>query len=493
MDRRIGGKPDARTGRIQAEPPVNERELRALAAALDTEPAAALSALAAHAKKRAAREMLERIFSDRAALYAALCSPEPKARKNAARVLGAFANERDADALIGALQAEQTRFVIPSILLALGAVAGEQAGAAIRDYTPPAAADESEKKHVSEIEDAHKKALDALVRDEPLPQRTRLDRPHEIRLVPPAGFGQMLYDEAVSRGFAASLQSEGVVVTTDRIKTLQELRCAQELLLPLGADVPLEAARIAALAGPVLTRPYRVELRGYAGDRGAFIRDVCDALGGGDNPSRYADELRLVCRGSGCDVFIRPRNVPDTRFAYRKRALPASIHPVQAACLARYALSFVSAARPRTLDPFCGSGTLLFELERAAASALIGVDISERALDAARENAAAAHSGARFVHKDILKFEPREPFELILTNMPFGNRVGTHSANEALYGGFVRALPALLAPGGVAVLYTMEHRLLTACLGRAPELLIAAELTTEAGGLNPRVTVVRRR
>ena len=82
-----------------------------------------------------------------------------------------------------------------------------------------------------------------------------------------------------------------------------------------------------------------------------------------------------------------PRDVPDTRFAYRKRALPASIHPVQAACLARYALSFVSCARPRTLDPFCGSGTLLFELERVVPTALIGVDVSERALDAARENA----------------------------------------------------------------------------------------------------------
>ena len=105
----------------------------------------------------------------------------------------------------------------------------------------------------------------------------------------------------------------------------------------------------------------------------------------------------------------------------------------------------------------------------------------------------AAHSGARFVHKDILKFEPREPFDLILANMPFGNRVGTHSANEALYRDFAHALPKLLASDGVAVLYTMEHRLLAACLKNEPGLVVAAELATEAGGLNPRVTVVRKK
>ena len=484
--------PSPRVNPREEEALVTEQQLQVLVSTITTEPVTALSALAAHAKKRAARETLEHIFSERTILYAALSAPEPKARKNAARVLGAFANERDTDALIRALETEQTRFVIPSILLALGAIANEAAGKAISAYVPPAAGDETEEKHVADILEAHEKAKAALTRDIPLPQRTRLSQPREVLLVPPSGFGPILLKEAASRGFQATLQADGVRVTTDQIKTLQELRCAQELLLPLAAALPLDAARIAEIASPILTRPYRIELRNYAGDRVAFIRALSASLGGGDNPSRYADELRIVCSNDKCDVSIRPRDVPDTRFDYRKRALPASIHPVQAACIARYALSFVSCARPRTLDPFCGSGTLLFELERVVPTALIGVDLSERALDAARENAAAAHSGARFVHKDILKFEPRDPFDLILTNLPFGNRVGTHSANETLYRGFVHALPSLLAPGGVAALYTMEHRLLSACLKEEKGLALAAEMTTEAGGLNPRITIVRR-
>ena len=485
--------PKAPAAPREEEAAVTEQQLQVLVAAIATEPVTSLSALAAHAKKRAARETLERIFADRAVLYAALTAPEPKARKNAARVLGAFANVRDTDALVTALKTEPMLYVVPSILLALGAIASAPAGEAIHAYVPPIAADETEEKHVSDIIEALDKAKAALERDIPLPPRTRLKAAREVLLVPPAGFGEILLKETTSRGFIAALAPDGVRVTTDQIKTLQEIRCALELLLPLGSGVSQDAAAIAALADPVLTRPYRIELRNYTGDRAAFIRAVSTALGGGDNPSRYADELRIVCNKNTCDVFIRPKDVPDTRFDYRKRALPASIHPVQAACLARYALSFISSARPRTLDPFCGSGTLLVELERVVPTALIGVDQSERALDAARENATAAHSAARFVHKDILKFEPRDPFDLILTNMPFGNRVGTHSANETLYRDFVHQLPQFLVSGGVAVLYTMEHRLLSACLSAEPSLVLAAELTTEAGGLNPRVTVVRKR
>ena len=479
--------------REQAPPAVSELELKTLIAAIATEPVTALSSLAAHAKKLAARETLERLFADRTILYAALSATEPKARKNAARLLGALGKKSDADALIETLDRETTLFVIPSVLLALGAIAGEKAEKAITSYTVPAAANETEEKHAQEILEAHAKALASLTRDVPLPQRTRLTAPHELLLVPPVAFGQILLKEATTRGFQAELQSDGVHVVTDQIKTLQELRCAQEILLPIAANIPVDAQAIAALASETLTRPYRIELRNYIGDRAAFIRSLSIALGGGDNPSRYADELRVVCNRNLCSVFIRPRNVEDTRFAYRLRSLPASIHPVQAACLARYALSFVTAARPRTLDPFCGSGTLLFELERASATAMIGVDIAERALDAARENAAAAHSAARFVHKDILKFEPRDPFDLVLSNLPFGNRVGTHSANEALYRDFVHALPKLLVSGGIAVLYTMEHKLLSSCLEQEPLLSVAAELTTEAGGLNPRVTVLKRK
>lgn len=175
------------------------------------------------------------MLADRAVLYAALVAPEPKARKNAARLLGAFANSRDTNALITALQTEATRFVIPSILLALGAIGGEEAGKAINDYVPPVAADETEQKHVQDILEAHAKALASLERDVPLPERTRLVPDGDL-LVPPVGFGQILLKETTSRGFSATLHEDGVRVFTDQIKTLQDIRCSTEILLPSRAN-----------------------------------------------------------------------------------------------------------------------------------------------------------------------------------------------------------------------------------------------------------------
>lgn len=471
-----------------------ERDIERLFGQLKSDPVAALSALTAHAKKQALRGAVDRLFSDRTELYALLSGSDPKARKNAARLLGALSQERDANALAAALDSEDMRFVIPSILLALGNAGGGAARRALASYRSPEAADETEEKHIADIREALKKALAALERDVPLPERSKLTLPRELLAVSPAGFAPVLQRELAALGFAGKPAPDGVIVTTDDLARLYRARCMAEALIPAGTNVSLDPRQIAVCVNGLFGAPYRIELRNFEGDRAAFIRAVSGALGGGDNPSRYLDELRIDCTGYGrCDVFVKPCNAPDHRFDYRKKSIPASISPVLAACLARYALSFVSAARPRTLDPFCGSGTLLFELERAVSAPMIGVDVSERALDAARENAQAAHSGARFVHKDILKFEPREAFDLVLTNLPFGNRVGSHESNEPLYRGFVRLLPRLLGKGGVALLYTMEHRLLSACLKNEPALAVTAELTTEAGGLNPRVTVVKKK
>lgn len=473
---------------------LNAAECARLCASVPADPAGALSALTALAKKQAEREAINRLLTDRASVYAALENADPKARKNAARLLGALEQSRDAEALAAALARETTLFVVPSILLALGSVGGAAAKRALAAYTPPEATDETEQKHVLEIRAALDKALATFERDVPLPARTKLPAPRDVLLLSPEGFSPILRKELATLGFAGEDWSIGVLVHTDDLKALFTVRCAQEVLLPTSPRIPFDPQKIALAADELLTRPYRVELRGYRGNRAAMIRKITLALGGGDNPSRYANELYVDVFGNECTLYIRPCDVPDTRFAYRKRTLPASIQPATAACLARYALSFTGLKTVHALDPFCGSGTLLIELEKAApGSLLLGADISPFALAAARENAQAAHSNVRFLQKDACKIDARDPFDLILTNMPFGNRVGTHESNEPLYRAFIGQLPELLAPGGVAALYTMEHRLLTDCLKHEKRLEIVADMRTEAGGLNPRVTIVKRK
>ena len=169
------------------------------------------------------------------------------------------------------------------------------------------------------------------------------------------------------------------------------------------------------------------------------------------------------------------------------------IHPATASCLARYAKQFEKRERPRVLDPFCGCGSLLFARESLGpCRVLVGVDKSGTAVESARVNARAGKSKASFVTKDALRFEAREGFDLILSNLPFGNRVGNHEDNTRLYDRFVRRLPELLSPGGTAVLYTMEYTLLKSCLDRAKGLTLRERKRTEAGGLLPWIFVVDR-
>ena len=193
------------------------------------------------------------------------------------------------------------------------------------------------------------------------------------------------------------------------------------------------------------------------------------------------------------DLYWKLWNVADGRYPWRQRTVSASIHPATASCLARYAMKFEKRERPRVLDPFCGCGSLLFARESLGpCRVLMGVDKSGSAVESARVNARTGQSKASFVTKDILRFEGREGFDLILSNLPFGNRVGSHEDNTRLYDRFVRRLPDLLAPGGVAVLYTMEYKLLKTCLDRTRGLVLRERKRTEAGGLLPWIFVVDR-
>ena len=470
-----------------------------------TAAAAALSQLCALAKKQAQREALQKELR-RDALHAALACPEPKARKNAARLLSAVGDAGDAPALAAALGREGTRYVMPSLLLALGAVGGDAAAAAQRAYLPPEPAGPEEQKHCEQIAAAHRLALDRCCAETPAPLHS-LRAPREALLRPPAGLAEALLDELAALRIPAAAAEGGVRVRASSLDALYRARCFFEILLPCGrAPLAPEAVARAARSGweslcggapdapdaPAL--PYRVELQRYEGDRAGFIRALARAVGGRNQPGHYAFELRVVCRGAQADVFVVPAAVPDARFAYRTAAVPAAIHPVTAAALMRLAaMRLAGRARLRVYDPCCGGGTLLVEAARAMdCAALLGTDVSPAAVAIARQSLRAAGLRGAVLRRDCLRFDPGAPLDLVAANLPFGNRVGSHAANAPLYRGLAARLGALLRPGGLALLYTAEGRLLANILRGAPGLAVEAVYATEAGGLAPRAFFIRR-
>ncbi len=448
-----------------------------------------LSALCALARTRAGREEINGLLGDRLSLHAAAASSTPKVRKNAYRLMGALEEAQDLPVLQAALQKEETLFAIPSLLLALGRLGDE---GTLRAYEPPASQSPETDGLVAQIVLSREKALQSF-ETYGAEQIDRLLAPRKVLCYAPEGFLDILMEELAELGFSPEAENGAAAVVTDRIDRVYRSNCMTEALLPMAFDVPLDAAAIAEKVGQLPGERYRIELRGYTRDRRKLIAALCEALPGQNNPSAYDTELRVDCRLDRADLYLKLWNVRDGRYPWRQRTVSASIHPATAHCLARYAMKFEKRERPRVLDPFCGCGSLLFARESlGSCRVLVGVDKSGAAVESARSNARAGKSKASFVTKDALRFEAREGFDLILSNLPFGNRVGNHEDNGRLYDRFVRRLPELLSPGGTAVLYTMEYKLLKGCLDRSKGLTLRERKRTEAGGLLPWIFVVDR-
>ena len=457
---------------------------------LNTEAAGeALSALCVLGKTRAGREEINERLGDRLSLHAAAQASTPKVRKNAYRLMGALEDKQDLPILQEALQREETLFAIPSLLLALGKLGDEET---LRAYEPPVSPSPETDGLVAQIVLARDKALQSF-ETYGSERITRLSAPQKVLCYAPEGFLDILMEELIELGFSPASERGAAAVFTDRIDRVYKANCMTEALLPIAFDVPLDAHTIAQQVGELPRGRYRIELRGYTRDRRKLIAAIARALPGQNNPSAYDVELRVDCHMDKADLYWKLWNVADDRYPWRQRTVSASIHPATASCLVRYAKRFEKRERPRVLDPFCGCGSLLFAREELGpCRVLMGVDKSGTAVESARTNARAGKSRASFVTKDALRFEAREGFDLILSNLPFGNRVGSHEDNTRLYDRFVRRLPELLSPGGTAVLYTMEYKLLKSCLDRAKGLTLRERKRTEAGGLLPWIFVVDR-
>ena len=449
---------------------LNEKPEAALNAAweLFTEEgnAAACGFLCACAKKKAMKENIAlRLNDERSALYNALQNDASKMRKNAARLCGALANPADEKALIEALEKEDTRYVRPSLILALGAVGGEAATQTLVNYV----VEPGDPKHMSAEKEALTMARARCIHVEKhsfkAPQKAV-----DLELRAPKWLSDELAWELRQKGFAPRRSfTEAVTLKTANIEELFKVRSFFEILFPLGKCERSMAAIAEAAApfAPLLEschegKPpfaYRIEIRGSIADRAAMTKGLAAMLDGEklhNAPSGYEAELRVEFGTKNVKLYAKLYTLKDTRFDYRKETLPASIHPATAAAVIRSARAYM---RPdaRVLDVCCGSGTMLFERERFIPCAgLTGVDIAHKAIDAARENAKAGESRAKFVVNDCLRFNADRPYDEIISNLPFGNRVGTHDENETLYAGILERIPAWLKKDGVALLYTME-------------------------------------
>ena len=182
------------------------------------------------------------------------------------------------------------------------------------------------------------------------------------------------------------------------------------------------------------------------------------------------------------ELLLVPRRIEDPRFAWRVAEVPAASHPTVAA-----ALAWVADVRPedRVWDPFCGSGAELIErARRGPCRSLLGTDLDQSALAAARKNLAAAGVRAELALADARTHVLAGLVDLVITNPPLGSRVRLDAA--AL---LVDALPHLarqLAPGGRLVWITPAPRK-TSPIAELLKLRRVRSLSVDLGGVRGRL------
>ncbi len=433
---------------------------------------AALKTLADIAKKKQGKEILMPLVIRDADMLIAI--PDDKARKSAYKLIGLCAPDTCADKLSAALENEKTRYVRPSIILALGNSADPAR------YLGSYMIEPGEQKHLEQEKQALKKAL-----DKTMTQKSGLSpKWPEFCLLTYTKREALALELAASR--CAYEFKEGLFEV--RAEKARNLRCYLDMLFEIGAEDDYAAA--AKMLDDMGCRgySYRIETGSLAPPkRLSAIRALSAGLekhGYTDNPSAYAFELRFW-KGRLCAVF------EDSRFAYRKESIAASINPVTAASIMRMSAPYMREGAD-VLDPFCGSGTML--IERAFlmhASTLTGVDISARAIKAACTNRRASGMRISLLQKDILSFDAAQ-YDEVIANMPFGIRVLAHSDNLKLYSAFLKRLPGLLKKGGYAFLLTQEKKLMRSVIDSTPSLKIIAEEDFESGGLCPRLYIIKK-
>lgn len=459
---------------------------------MNTNPRENLSLLRKEIKDPDKKRQLLELVGDGALLIGLLSGEDPKVRKNAALLLGDLEMQSAAEALFAAYRKETTLFVKSAYLMALGRLDTTEYFNALKeclDELTETEPEENEKKHIDgQILELRK----MITGHEGIKRHTFTDfcGAHEILFTTNREQRETTLEEmeGLPDGSwkAVRLHPLGVLVNAEKLAPFTILRTCREILFPIHreghviAPYLLDAQPVSAAVGiweselPGLLAEwhreqepfyFRLELKARMelDKKTIFARRFAAELmrlSGGrliNSTSEYELEIRLIENRDGrLSPFFKLSTIPDTRFAYRRHAAAASIHPAAAAMLVELAKPWLK-EEAQILDPFCGVGTMLIERDiRVPAREIYGIDIFGDAVRMARENAAAAGKRIHFINRDYFDFRHDYAFDEIITNPPVRGR-RTKEEMDAFYASFFEKSKELLAPDGVIILYSNEE------------------------------------
>lgn len=402
-------------------------------------------------------------------------SGDAKTRKNTALLLGDICCESALEALYRAYRKEETLFVRSAYLDAMAQMDVSQKLPEFKEMLAKLLSQETEEAERKHIEEEIRGLRRILIRYEGIVRHTFDARQTKNRVLL---LTNRNHRQIVQRQTGGKVHPLGVMAETDQLLPLLQVRTYREMVFPLpikGLVEPKADSAADILWEPVLTlcRRYhkedapfyfRVECRAGLSleERSRFTKKLgsrMEQLSGGllvNSEGNYEVELRLIANREG---FLYPcikfYTLMDKRFAYRKNAISASIHPSSAALMMELAAPYLKEGA-QIMDPFCGVGTMLIERDiRIPARHKYGTDIFGQAIDGARENASLAGEQINFIHRDFFDFRHEYLFDEIVTNMPVRGRM-TREELDCLYERFFQKALTILKEEAVMILYTGE-------------------------------------
>lgn len=439
-----------------------------------------LSALRQMIKEADKKELLlEQVQKQENLFLSFLKQEDAKTRKNAALLLGDLTYQNALDALYEAYVSETTLFVKASYLQAMAELDVGDRLAVLKESLECLLKMEPEPENQKHVDEEIRALRKIIIQAEGISRHTPDIAGKKVKVLLLTNRSQR---ETIRRTIdcgEAEVHPLGVLVETEQLPKLMQLRTYRELVFPLQiagylTNNPLEVAKVIwdskviellnSLHKETGEYYFRIECKSAMDleKRSAFTRKLAtelERLSQGmlvNSTSDYEVEIRLIANKEGLFFpCLRLLTIKNTRFDYRKNAIAASIHPSTAALIMELAKDYLK-EDAQIMDPFCGVGTMLIERnKKVPAREMYGTDIYGEAIAFARENTEAAGMRINYIHRDFMDFKHDYLFNEIVTNMPLRG-MKTKQEMDAFYGAFFEKAKTHLTRDAVIIMYTNE-------------------------------------
>lgn len=445
------------------------------------------------------RALLFIIGEDYSLFEQLLSNEDAKTRKNAALILGELEIDTALDILYRAYEKESQLFVKSSYLMAISHYDYNKYLNKLKDrlkVLTDLEIEESTGKHIRE----EIRVLEGMIFEYEKPESHKFDGYHksvEIILTTNPNHKSLLASLINNNSF--SEMPQGLFIKTSRLEEILPIRIYNEILFPLSWCENLETDPIRI--GETILKSnllillsslhegdfpfyFRIELRSKMNleVRSSFTKKLAGYLEEKTNrkiinsTSNYEIELRLVESKNGTiDCYLKLYTIKDKRFAYRKKTIAGSIHPVTAALIMELTKQYMK-EDGQILDPFCGVGTMLIERnKKVPASPVYGIDIFSEAISKARENSKKEGIIINYINRNYFDFKHDYPFDEIITNMPAKSGSLGDKELDMLYRDFFFKSKEILADTGIIIMYSGEKDLIKKYLRLNKDLKLMRE------------------